>query len=167
MVGRMAVASRLRWWSARTARSTRRFRSVFRSSSSASTDACSWADGCTARSERRARSQTYAVTIPTSGVYSFETSGAIGSCGFALELNTAIAVTDAHGTLVGSNDNTSSTTGHMTFPGQLCSYVSAQLSAGTYTVEVTGGGGSAGGAGSLQSRHVPTAGAQRHVRRCV
>jgi subtilisin family serine protease len=90
--------------------------------------------------------ETYVVTIPTSGVYSFETSGAIGSCGFALELNTAITVTDAHGTLVGSNDNTSSTTGHMTFPGQLCSYVSAQLSPGTYTVEVKAGGGSAGGA---------------------
>jgi subtilisin family serine protease len=91
--------------------------------------------------------QTYAVTIPTAGVYSFETSGAIGSCGFALELNTAISVTDAQGTLVGSNDNTSSTTGHMSFPGQLCSYVSAQLSPGTYTVEVAAGGGSAGGAG--------------------
>jgi subtilisin family serine protease len=90
--------------------------------------------------------ETYAVTIPTAGVYSFETSGAIGSCGFALELNTAISVTDAHGTLVGSNDNTSSTTGHMSFPGQLCSYVSAQLSTGTYTVEVSSGGGSAGGA---------------------
>jgi hypothetical protein len=90
--------------------------------------------------------ETYAVTIPTSGVYSFETSGAIGSCGFALELNTAITVTDAHGTLVGSNDNTSSTTGHMTFPGQLCSYVSAQLSPGTYTIEVKAGSGSAGGA---------------------
>jgi len=90
--------------------------------------------------------ETYAVTIPTSGVYSFETSGAIGSCGFALELNTVLTVTDAHGNLVGTNDNTSSATGHMSFPGQLCSYVSAQLSAGTYTVEVTAGGGSAGGA---------------------
>jgi hypothetical protein len=86
--------------------------------------------------------ETYAVTIPTAGVYSFETSGAIGSCGFALELNTVLTVTDAHGMLVGSNDNTSSTTGHMSFPGQLCSYVSAQLSAGTYTVAVKAGGGS-------------------------
>jgi subtilisin family serine protease len=90
--------------------------------------------------------ESYAVTIPTSGVYSFETSGAIGSCGFALELNTALTLTDAHGTLIGSNDNTASTSGHMSFPGQLCSYVSAQLSAGTYTVEVKAGSGSAGGA---------------------
>jgi subtilisin family serine protease len=88
--------------------------------------------------------ETYAVTIPSAGVYSFETSGAIGSCGFALELNTALIVTDANGNLVGSNDNTSSTSGHLMFPGQLCSYVSAQLSPGTYTVEVRAGEGSAG-----------------------
>jgi hypothetical protein len=90
--------------------------------------------------------ETYAVTIPTAGVYSFETSGAIGSCGFALELNTSLTVTDAHGALVGSNDNTSSASGHMSFPGQLCSYVSAHLNAGTYTVEVHPGGGSVAGA---------------------
>jgi subtilisin family serine protease len=93
--------------------------------------------------------ETYAVTIPRSGVYSFETSGAIGSCGFALELNTVLTVTDAHGNLVGSNDNTSSSTGHMSFPGQLCSYVSSQLSAGTYTVQVSAGGGSSASGADL------------------
>jgi subtilisin family serine protease len=91
-------------------------------------------------------SETYAVTIPTAGVYSFETSGAIGSCGFALELNTALFVTDAHGAVIASNDNTSSASGHMSFPGELCSYVSVQLSPGTYTVVVTAAAGSAGGA---------------------
>ncbi|MDQ2765879.1 MAG: S8 family serine peptidase [Gemmatimonadota bacterium] len=83
---------------------------------------------------------TYDVTIPTSGVYTFETSGAIGSCGFALELNTFITVKNAAGDLVGSNDNTSSATGKMTFPGSRCSYVSATLNPGTYTVVVQGGG---------------------------
>ena len=82
---------------------------------------------------------TYAVTIPTSGVYTFETSGAIGSCGFALELNTLITVKTSGGTVVGTNDNTSSATGHMTFPGSRCSWVSATLEPGTYTVEVKGG----------------------------
>jgi hypothetical protein len=82
---------------------------------------------------------TYDVTIPTSGVYTFETSGAIGSCGFALELNTFITVKNSSGSVVGSNDNTSSATGHMTFPGSRCSWVSATLQPGTYTVEVKGG----------------------------
>jgi len=79
------------------------------------------------------------VTVPTAGVYTFETSGAIGSCGFALELNTLITELDATNTLVGSNDNTASSTGLMTFPGTRCSYVSATLQPGTYTVQVTGG----------------------------
>ena len=82
---------------------------------------------------------SYDVTIPTSGVYSFETSGAIGSCGYALELNTFITVKNSAGGVVGSNDNTSSASGHMTFPGTRCSYVSATLDPGTYTVEVKGG----------------------------
>jgi subtilisin family serine protease len=82
---------------------------------------------------------TYSVTVPTAGVYSFETSGAIGSCGFAVELNTLLTVRTSDGTVVGSNDNTSSSTGVMTFPGSRCSYVSATLQPGTYTVEVRGG----------------------------
>ena len=89
---------------------------------------------------------TYDVTIPTSGVYTFETSGAIGSCGFALELNTFITVKNSAGAVVGSNDNTSSATGLMTFPGSRCSYVSATLDPGTYSVEVKGGNDSGGGA---------------------
>ncbi len=87
----------------------------------------------------------YAVTVPTAGVYTFETSGAIGSCGFALEMNTFITVRDGSGTVVGANDNTSSASGLMTFPGSRCSYVSATLQPGKYTVEVTGGDESAGG----------------------
>ena len=87
----------------------------------------------------------YTFTVPTRGAYSFETSGAIGSCGFALELNTYIRLKDSGGTIIGSNDNTSSSTGVMTFPGSRCSYVSATLDPGTYTVEVKGGDASQGG----------------------
>ncbi|MBK5186841.1 MAG: S8 family serine peptidase [Gemmatimonadaceae bacterium] len=89
---------------------------------------------------------TYAVSIPSSGVYTFETSGAIGSCGFALELNTLITVKSSTGAVVGSNDNTSSSTGVMTFPGTRCSYVSATLQRGEYSVEVQGGNALGGGA---------------------
>jgi subtilisin family serine protease len=82
---------------------------------------------------------SYALTIPKSGVYTFETSGAIGSCAFALELNTFITVKSASGASIASNDNTSSFTGPMTFPGVACSYVSLTLQPGNYSVEVRGG----------------------------
>lgn len=82
---------------------------------------------------------SYQVTVPTAGIYTFETSGAIGSCGFALEMNTLITVLNSASSVVGTNDNTSSATGLMTFPGSRCSYVSATLQPGTYTVNVTGG----------------------------
>jgi subtilisin family serine protease len=81
---------------------------------------------------------SYQVTVPTAGTYTFETSGAIGSCGFALELNTVISVVSAASTVVATNDNTSSATGAMTFPGARCSHVSATLQPGTYTVQVSG-----------------------------
>ncbi|MEP7065337.1 MAG: S8 family serine peptidase [Gemmatimonadota bacterium] len=90
---------------------------------------------------------TYALSIPTTGVYTFETSGAIGSCGFALELNTFLTVKNSGGDVVGSNDNMSSATGLMTFPGTRCSYVSATLQPGDYIVEVKGGNSIGGGAG--------------------
>ncbi|MEO6209694.1 MAG: S8 family serine peptidase [Gemmatimonadaceae bacterium] len=82
---------------------------------------------------------SYQVAIPTAGVYTFETSGAIGSCGFALEMNTLITVLNSASSVVGTNDNTSSATGLMTFPGSRCSYISTTLQPGTYTVNVTGG----------------------------
>jgi len=81
----------------------------------------------------------YDVTIPTAGVYTFETSGAIGSCGFAVELNTKLSLTNASNTVIGTNDNTS--TNAMTFPGVACSYLSLMLQPGTYTVRVSSGVG--------------------------
>jgi len=94
----------------------------------------SWVYGA---SGTRSNVVSYSVTIPTSGVYSFETSGAIGSCGFAVELDTKLTVISATNSVVGTNDDAS--TSGMTFPGVRCSYLSGTLEPGTYTVQVTGG----------------------------
>ena len=104
---------------------------------------------------------TYDVTIPTLGIYIFETSGAIGSCGFALELNTFITVR-LDGGVVGSNDNTLSSTGHMTFPGSRCSWVSATLASGIVHRRSEGRWRSHPWS-AVQSGHVPPARAKRRV----
>lgn len=88
---------------------------------------------------------SYALTIPTAGLYTFETSGAIGSCGYALELNTWIVVKNSTNDAIGSNDDTSSGgSSPMTFPGRYCSYVSMTLQPGSYVVEIRGGTSSFG-----------------------
>ena len=74
----------------------------------------------------------YSVTIPAAGNYTFETSGLVGSCGLGIELDTFLRVASQAGTVVGSNDNFNSTTGHF------CSRVTAQLTPGIYYVTVTG-----------------------------
>lgn len=74
----------------------------------------------------------YAVTIPTAGTYTFETSGLVGSCGLGIELDTFLRVSSQAGTVVGSNDNFTSAT------GRFCSHVTAQLTPGIYYVTVTG-----------------------------
>jgi hypothetical protein len=74
----------------------------------------------------------YRVTIPTAGVYTFETSGILGSCGLGIELDTFISVASASGTTVGSNNNSGSQT------GPFCSRVQANLTPGIYYVTVTG-----------------------------
>jgi hypothetical protein len=73
----------------------------------------------------------YSVTIPTAGLYTFETSGIVGSCGMGIELDTFISVTTSAGAAVGSNDNFPSTT------GRFCSRVQATLTPGIYYVTVT------------------------------
>jgi subtilisin family serine protease len=74
----------------------------------------------------------YAVTIPTGGTYTFETSGVVGTCGFGLELDTILQVVTAAGTSVGtSNDVTTAT-------GRFCSRVSATLTPGIYYATVSG-----------------------------
>jgi hypothetical protein len=76
----------------------------------------------------------FSVAVPTAGVYTFETSGLVGTCGFGVELDTFLSVASAAGTAIGSNDNFTSATGHF------CSRVSATLTPGIYYVTVTGTG---------------------------
>jgi serine protease len=73
----------------------------------------------------------FTVAIPAAGTYVFETSGVLGTCGFGLELDTFIGVTNAAGTVVGTNDNFSSAT------SRYCSRLQTSLQPGTYTVTVT------------------------------
>jgi len=79
----------------------------------------------------------YTVLIPAAGTYTIETSGVLGACGLALELNTTLTLTDQNGARVASNDNNSylSQTG-MTFPGNYCSKITATLHPGAYTIAV-------------------------------
>jgi hypothetical protein len=74
----------------------------------------------------------YRVPIPSTGTYTFETSGLLGACGLGIELNTIITVTSATGGSVGSSDNA----GIVGNP--LCSRVRATVIQGIYYVTVTG-----------------------------
>ena len=74
----------------------------------------------------------YRVKIPVTGTYTFETSGWVASCGFALEEATAIGLFDAaHNllTVAGYIDPR-----HFNF----CSRLTRSLNAGTYYVGVAG-----------------------------
>ena len=75
----------------------------------------------------------YRVKIPTLGTYTFETSGWVGSCGWALEEATAILLFDAGGTLI-------TYTPDFTDPGHFnyCSRLTRSLTPGTYYVGVAG-----------------------------
>ncbi|HVX41587.1 MAG TPA: S8 family serine peptidase [Gemmatimonadaceae bacterium] len=74
----------------------------------------------------------YAVVIPTTGTYTFATSGVVGTCGLGTELDTYLTLTNQAGTTLGSNDNT------QTGSGPFCSSVQATLVPGIYYVTVTG-----------------------------
>ena len=74
----------------------------------------------------------YRVKIPQPGTYTFETSGWIGACGFALEENTVMALYDSTGTVLTSNDDIDAA--HFNY----CSRITAVLNAGTYYVGITG-----------------------------
>ncbi|MGH7647327.1 MAG: S8 family serine peptidase, partial [Gemmatimonadaceae bacterium] len=77
----------------------------------------------------------YRVLVPEAGTYTVETSGVLGACGLALELNTTISLADNNGHAVASNDNSSFLgTSGMTFPGSYCSKISATLQPGAYTI---------------------------------
>lgn len=79
----------------------------------------------------------YRVLIPSAGTYTIETSGVLGACGLALELNTTLALTDKNGATVASNDNDSYFSDPtVTFPGNYCSKITAALQPGAYTIAV-------------------------------
>ena len=85
----------------------------------------------------------FRVSIPQSGQYTFETSGWIGACGFALEEDTRLDLTDATGALLATNDDIDAAA------LKLCSRITALLAPGTYNVAVRG---SRGGRYRLQAR---------------
>jgi len=74
----------------------------------------------------------YRVTIPTAGVYTFETSGLVGSCGYGIELDTFISLSSAAGANLASNDNFTSAT------SRWCSRISTTLQPGIYYLSVSG-----------------------------
>jgi len=74
----------------------------------------------------------YRVTIPTAGTYTFETSGWVGACGFAIEEATAIGLFDATPTLITSVGYIDPQ--HNNF----CSRLTYTLTPGTYYVGVAG-----------------------------
>ena len=47
----------------------------------------------------------FKVVIPTAGVYTFETSGLIGSCGVGIEMDTFLTVENSAGVGIGSNND--------------------------------------------------------------
>ncbi len=72
----------------------------------------------------------YKVLIPTTGVYTFETSGVTGACGAGIELDTYLELHTSSGALTVANDDDGLDT------GPACSSVSASLAPGTYYVVV-------------------------------
>jgi len=77
-------------------------------------------------------SDTYSVLIASAGVYTFETTGLVGSCGLGVELDTFITLRDQSGTTLAANDD-------FTSAGSLfCSQVRANITPGVYYVTVRG-----------------------------
>jgi hypothetical protein len=86
----------------------------------------------------------YRVLVPVTGTYTFETSGWVGACGFALEEATALGLFDAAGTLLANADYLDPAR------DDYCSRLTSTLSPGTYYVGVAGA--FAGGRYRLQAR---------------
>jgi subtilisin family serine protease len=77
-------------------------------------------------------SDTYSVLISTNGIYTFETTGLVGSCGLGVELDTFITLRDQTGTTLGTNNDFTSAT------SLFCSRLRANVSAGVYYITVRG-----------------------------
>lgn len=77
----------------------------------------------------------FRVRIAATGVYTFETSGQGGACGFALEANTAMTLSDSTGAVLATNDDIDSAALHY------CSRITRTLAPGVYDVAVRASGG--------------------------
>ena len=53
----------------------------------------------------------YSIVISTAGVYTFETTGLVGSCGMGVELDTFMSIQTQAGTSIGTNNDFTSATG--------------------------------------------------------
>jgi subtilisin family serine protease len=76
----------------------------------------------------------YSVVISTAGVYTFETTGLVGSCGMGVELDTFMSIQTQTGTSVGTNNDFTSAT------GRFCSRMQPTLQPGIHYVTITGSG---------------------------
>ena len=74
----------------------------------------------------------FSVLIPQAGLYTFETSGWLGACGFALNEDTFLTLYNSAGTPLASNDDINA--GALNF----CSRISTTLVPGLYYVGVQG-----------------------------
>ena len=96
---------------------------------------------------------TFVVQIPKAATYTFETSGVLGTCGLALELDTSIELYDSTQTLKAKNDNTPLPT------SALCSQIATALTPGTYYIRVfqstAAAAGSLGGQFRIAVRDTP------------
>jgi serine protease len=77
-------------------------------------------------------SDTYSVLIASAGLYTFETTGLVGSCGLGVELDTFLTLRDQTGTTMGTSDDFTSGT------GLFCSQLRANITPGVYYVTVSG-----------------------------
>lgn len=72
----------------------------------------------------------YAVRVPQTGTYTFETQGFRGECGLALGSDTVLELLDSGGLLLGSNDDID------TDNLRHCSRVTATLEPGIYYLRI-------------------------------
>lgn len=95
------------------------------------------------------REAWFAVQIPRAQDYTIETNGVLGSCGYGIELDTAIDLLDATGTVLATNNDA-------TFPGsRFCSRIVRAMTPGSYFVRVRPGTANAIGQFTLQVRDYP------------
>jgi serine protease len=72
----------------------------------------------------------YRVLVPAPGIYTFETGGATGMCGFGLEVNTRLDLLDTLGGVLATNDDVDAA------EERYCSTITTSLAPGTYTLRV-------------------------------